>query len=131
MKVQILKSLEKIIWDVKKRIKVAEMFMWLHIYIITLNLYLHGKEKLFAIPSNLQDTFYNVIAKNGRTYRGQVVHPKPLTPQGQPATKPETHLQNSLVRNVNLIQGSSIAMSALGQRHPRDYYYRIIGMIYV
>ena len=40
------------------------------------------------------------------TCKGQVVNQRPQTPQGEPGKSPSTHMENILVGNVNMIQGS-------------------------
>ena len=66
-----------------------------------MTIYSKSKEKLFAILSNLQNNWICLkidLSKHGPTYKGQVVIPRPRTPQGQRVTKPETPLQKILVR---------------------------------
>ena len=55
------------------------------------HIFLYDEEKLFSVLSNLQtNLFRKDLQKNGPTYRGQVVNPRPQTQQGQPITKHET-----------------------------------------
>ena len=81
------------------------------IYINNYCLYVHNKETLFSILSNLQ-TYLENICQSCTDLQGAIGNPRHQTPQGKPVTKPEAPLQNILVGNANPIQGSSMAMSS-------------------
>ena len=80
---------------------------------------MYDKENTLLYSIELQINLFRIdLPRNGLTYGGQMVGPRPQSPQGQPATKIETPLHSILIGNVNAIQQGSTATS------PTRYYER-------
>ena len=84
-------------------------------YVKSCYLYIYiNKKKYSLLHRTDRPTYLDWIhQKRVPTYRGYVVNPHPETPQGQPATKPETLLQSIVARKINMIQPSSITTSSI------------------